>query len=90
MSLLTDVQAQATRSNFSKHSALPDSLPWTVQNVESLLPETIHLLYKALWEGGCSSHVYVPFFSSSQAKSFLSLKGGTFILQLRVYVQGKA
>lgn len=52
VSLLTDVQVQATRSRFSRCSPLHDSLPWTVQSVESLLPETICLLYKVLWEGG--------------------------------------
>lgn len=48
--------------------------PWTVQSVESLLPEAIHLLCKVLREGGCGSYVCVPFFSSSWAKSFFSLK----------------
>lgn len=84
-----DVQAQATRSHICRCSTLHDSLPWTVQSADSLLPETTCLLYKVLQEGGCGSHAYLPFFICSWAKSFLSLKGGTFILQLRVYVQWK-
>lgn len=56
---------------------------------ESLLPGIVQLLYKVLQEKGCGPSTCVSFFSTSQAKSFLGLKGVTFILQFWVHEQGK-